>query len=131
MNNFIKQVLEFHQKFKHPCPESINLGDSKLQELRLSLIREETQELEDALQANDPVAVLDAIDDLLVVVCGAGIAFGLTNKIEDGFNEVMRANFSKLDSLGNPIFRSDGKILKSELYIKPNLHQFFEDRLIQ
>ncbi len=46
------------------------------------------------------------------------------NCFEDAFNEVHNSNMSKLDDDGNPIFREDGKVLKSDQYFKPNLKQF-------
>jgi hypothetical protein len=33
---------------------------------------------------------------------------------------------SKLDKDGKPIYREDGKVLKSELYFKPNIKEILE-----
>jgi len=49
----------------------------------------------------------------------------LQDKIEEVFLEIQKSNMSKLDANGNPIFREDGKVLKSERYFKPNIKQFF------
>lgn len=43
------------------------------------------------------------------------------------FDEIHRSNMSKLDKNGNPIFREDGKIMKSELYFKPDICKILED----
>lgn len=43
------------------------------------------------------------------------------------FNEIHRSNMSKLDKDGNPIFRDDGKILKSELYTKPDISSILDN----
>jgi predicted HAD superfamily Cof-like phosphohydrolase len=43
------------------------------------------------------------------------------------FEEIQRSNMSKLDVNGKPIYREDGKVLKSELYFKPNIHKILED----
>ena len=51
---------------------------------------------------------------------------GLQHKIEEVFEEIQRSNMSKLDENGNPIYREDGKILKSELYFKPNIKSIIE-----
>ena len=48
------------------------------------------------------------------------------NSFEAAFDEVHNSNMSKLDSAGNPIFRADGKVLKSDQYFKPNLNQFIK-----
>lgn len=37
------------------------------------------------------------------------------------FQEVQRSNMTKLDKDGNPIFREDGKLLKSDQYVPPDL----------
>ena len=46
------------------------------------------------------------------------------NCFEKAFDEVHNSNMSKLDKNGNPIYREDGKVLKSDQYFKPNLKQF-------
>jgi predicted HAD superfamily Cof-like phosphohydrolase len=43
------------------------------------------------------------------------------------FEEIQRSNMSKLDVNGKPIYREDGKVLKSELYFKPNIRKILED----
>jgi hypothetical protein len=47
--------------------------------------------------------------------------------MEDVFMEIQRSNMSKLDKNGNPIYREDGKVMKSELYFKPNIKSILED----
>jgi hypothetical protein len=42
------------------------------------------------------------------------------------FDEIQRSNMSKLDEKGQPIYREDGKILKSNLYFKPNIKEILE-----
>jgi predicted HAD superfamily Cof-like phosphohydrolase len=50
----------------------------------------------------------------------------LQHKIEEVFLEIQRSNMSKLDADGKPIYREDGKVLKSELYFRPNIKQVLE-----
>ena len=45
----------------------------------------------------------------------------MQDKIVEVFQEIQRSNMSKLDKDGNPIYREDGKVLKSELYFKPDI----------
>jgi predicted HAD superfamily Cof-like phosphohydrolase len=52
-------------------------------------------------------------------------------KIEDSdflaiFIEVHKSNMSKLDENGNPVYREDGKIIKSNLFFKPNISNMQE-----
>jgi len=43
------------------------------------------------------------------------------DNLDELFEEVNRSNHSKADKNGNPIFRQDGKLLKSELFSHPDL----------
>jgi predicted HAD superfamily Cof-like phosphohydrolase len=78
--------------------------------LRCDLIDEEAREFREALDARDIVEVADAIADLLYVVYGAARTFGIP--VREVFAEVHRSNMTKLDLNGEPIVRSDGKVMK-------------------
>ena len=58
---------------------------------------------------------------MLYILCGTILKHGLQDKIADVFEEIQRSNMSKLDKNGQPICREDGKVLKSELYFKPDI----------
>jgi hypothetical protein len=51
---------------------------------------------------------------------------GLQDKIAEVFQEIQRSNMSKLDENGQPIYREDGKVMKSALYFKPNIKEIIE-----
>lgn len=53
----------------------------------------------------------------------------IAENLNDLFLEVLRSNHTKADKDGNPIFREDGKLIKSELFEEPNLKKvlFYED----
>jgi len=89
--------------------------------LRVSLIQEELNEYRHAAEAHDLVAVADALSDLMYVVLGTYVSHGLQQVAEALFDEVHRSNMSKLDEKGQVIYRSDGKVLKSELWSPPDL----------
>jgi len=93
--------------------------DFSTRELRLELIREEYQELEEAIDQKDMVAVADALTDLLYVIYGAGHAFGLD--LDACYQEVHSSNMSKLDQDGRPLKREDGKVLKGPNFFEPDL----------
>lgn len=123
-NSFIEGVAEFHQVFDHLIstkpttrPFASDEENKKLHDLRVELIREETRELQEALELNDLVEVADAVADLLYVVIGAGLCYGIP--MEEVFAEVHRSNMTKLDENGNVLRRDDGKILKSALFEEP------------
>ena len=99
-------------------PEPI-IPDDTIVDLRVDLIAEEFLELREAIVNEDIVEIADALTDLLYVVYGAGHAFGID--LDECFLEVHASNMSKLDNDGQPIYREDGKVLKSDNYFKPNL----------
>ena len=89
----------------------------------LDLIREETDELEEAILDNDKVEQLDALVDILVVTIGAIRAAGWDGA--GAWEEVMRTNFAKIDPVtGKVRKREDGKVLKPEGWEPPQLAKF-------
>lgn len=118
----INSVKEFHEVFKIGSRE---FPDGAIPEkeymLRHRLMAEETEEYLDACKKGDLVEIADALGDQLYILFGTILKHGLQYKIEEVYDEIHRSNMSKLDELGNPIFREDGKILKSKLYFKPNI----------
>ena len=94
----------------------------KIVKLRFNLIKEELEELEDAIKQKDLLEVADALTDILYVTYGAGHAFGID--LDNCFNEVQKSNMSKLDDDGQPIYNSNGKVMKGPNYFKPDLKQF-------
>ena len=90
-------------------------------------MKEENDEYLQAAKDGDLVEIADALGDMLYILCGTILKHGMQDKIEAIFTEIQRSNMSKLDSNGNPIYRSDGKILKSDLYFKPDLKTVLSD----
>lgn len=123
----IESVKKFHEAFQLGFKEqpSIELSEEKI-DLRFNLMAEENKEYLEAAKNKDLIEVADALGDMLYILCGTIIEHGMQDVIEDVFDEIQRSNMSKLDKNGNPIFRADGKVLKSDLYFKPNLAQFFK-----
>ena len=74
-----------------------------------------------ALAAGDIVAVADALTDLAYVLFGTYVTHGLQEVADALFDEVQRSNMSKLDENGRPIYREDGKALKSAQFSEPDL----------
>lgn len=117
----IEQVRNFHQKFGQPVLDIPTIPPVERIELRHKLLMEEVNELNDAAVVGDIIEVADGIVDCLYILFGTAHEFGLANLLNDLFKEVARSNMSKLDANGNAIFREDGKVIKSELFTKPNL----------
>ena len=121
MTNFEK-VGMFMKTFGQEVKTKPELSNDKINDLRISLINEELEELKKAIKDNDILEVADALTDILYVAYGAGHAFG-TN-LDKCFNEVQESNMSKLGSDGKPIYNESGKVMKGPNYFKPNLEQY-------
>jgi predicted HAD superfamily Cof-like phosphohydrolase len=152
---FVDEVETFNHIFGKPnhyvptIPE-----DSKLLNFVIDFIKEETQELEHAIENRDIVEILDAICDLLYVAIGnATMVFGLKDKLIDAFQEVQASNLSKscqtleeaeqsvlkrsqeygpcyYKQVGNRyvVYRtSDDKVMKSINYFRPDLKKLFTE----
>ncbi len=118
----IDRVRQFHDAFKinNESEPTVDLGE-KVIKLRYDLMHEENEEYLEAAKSGDLVEVADALGDMLYILCGTMLAHGMQNKIEEIFQEIQRSNMSKLDVDGKPIYREDGKVLKSNQYFKPNI----------
>lgn len=119
----IKLVEEFHEVFQIGNANNIKLIDEKDFTLRYNLIKEENEEYLEACKNGDIVEIADALGDQLYILFGTILKHGLQHKIEEVYDEIHRSNMSKLDENGQPIFREDGKILKSEKYFRPEIHK--------
>lgn len=108
-----EMVREFHAKVGQPDSDTPDV--SPYREMRLRLIDEERHELGEALAADDVVAVADALADLLYVVIGSALQWGIP--LDRAFAEVHRSNMTK----GDGGVRADGKILKGPGYSPPDL----------
>jgi len=93
--------------------------------LRSKLIYEETTEVLVELESKelDKAALTKELSDLLYVVYGTAITFGLP--LDVVFNRVHQSNMSKLVD-GKPLYREDGKVLKGPNYKPPMLDDLFD-----
>ena len=121
MTNFEK-VGFFMKTFGQNVKQSSSFSSEKINALRVSLIKEELDELIEAMNKKDLVEVADALTDILYVTYGAGHAFGIN--LDKCFDEVQNSNMSKLDHNGKPIYNHNGKVMKGPNYFKPNLNKF-------
>jgi len=120
MTNFEKGK-EFMEKFGQKIATKPKFPSNDVVELRYELIREELEELKDAIKDKDIVEVADALTDILYVTYGAGLAFGID--LDKCYAEVHRSNMTKLGEDGKPVYREDGKIKKGPNYERPNLRK--------
>ncbi len=124
----IDMVKTFHEAFKIGNEETpIAAIAAKDYNLRFELMKEENEEYLEAAQNGDLVEIADACGDMLYILCGTLLKHGLQHKIAEVFEEIQSSNMSKLDADGNPIYREDGKVLKSDQYFKPNIKKILEN----
>ncbi len=121
MTNF-KDVKTFMETFGQLVRTKPQFPDEKTMQLRFNLIKEELNELEEAMKVKDLKEIADALTDILYVTYGAGYAYGID--LDKCFKEVQRANMSKLDEDGKPIYNDQGKVMKGPNYKKPDLSKF-------
>jgi len=123
----IGHVREFHDAFliKNNDEPTAELTAAEY-ELRHRLMHEENEEYLEACKNGDLAEIADALGDQLYILCGTILRHGLHLKIEEIFIEIQRSNMSKLDANGKPIFREDGKVMKSEKYFKPDIRSIIE-----
>ena len=123
MSNF-DSVKKFMLTFGQDVKNKASFPDEKIQNLRVSLIDEELNELKQAVKNRDLKEVADALTDILYVTYGAGHAFGIN--LDHCFNEVQQSNMSKLGEDGKPIYNEHGKVLKGPNYFKPDLGKYIK-----
>ena len=121
MSNFSK-VGTFMKTFGQEVKDKPAFSTDKINKLRIDLIKEELEELTEAMKNKDLLEVADALTDILYVTYGAGHAFGID--LDKCFEEVQNSNMSKLDDNGKPIYNEHGKVMKGPNYFKPDLTKF-------
>ena len=121
MSNFSKVGI-FMKTFGQEVKDKPSFSTEKINKLRIDLIKEELNELTEAIKNNDLLEVADALTDILYVTYGAGHAFGID--LDKCFDEVQNSNMSKLDMNGKPIYNESGKVMKGPNYFKPDLSKF-------
>ena len=128
MHKQLKQVEEFHKAFKiylnteptYKIPQSIH-------ELRVRIMQEELNEYDWEMKQPGPPderlqAIAKELADIAYTLFGTIVSHGLQNEFEKIFDAVHKSNMSKLDATGTPVYRADGKVMKSDLYQEPDLH---------
>ena len=119
-STLLQQAVEFRKSFRVN-----NSTTPASRTLQRRLIVEEFKEFLDAenqLIMGLTVNSADCLKELadLVYVCYQYAAI-LGWDLDGALDRVHKSNMSKLDDNGNPIYREDGKVLKSKNYQPPNL----------
>ena len=127
MQKQLNAVKIFHETYGLGVSTEMKADLGKLKnELRFNLMKEENEEYLEACKDGNLTEIADALGDMMYILFGTIVRHGLQHKIEEVFTEIHRSNMSKLDENGKPIYREDGKILKSNLYFKPQIKEVLE-----
>tara|TARA_R100000458_G_scaffold51185_1_gene51823 strand:+ start:648 stop:1019 length:372 start_codon:yes stop_codon:yes gene_type:complete len=110
------KLKRFHKAFGHPIGKEFSKEDSNLP---LKLIKEEFKELIEASEEKDIPEIKKELVDLVYVCVSMCVRYGWDLSLM--FTLVHNSNMTKLDDNGKPIYREDGKILKSNKYIPVDL----------
>lgn len=123
----INMVHEFHEVFRIPANQSPSVDlTNDLIKLRHRLMQEENDEYLEACSEGNITLIADALGDQLYILFGTIITHGLQHKIEEVFDEIHRSNMSKLDDNHQPLYREDGKVMKSNNYFLPDIKSILE-----
>lgn len=118
-------VKDFHDKFGVPVKTQPEVPPEDRARLRIALIEEEFTEFVTATHCKDVVEVADALADLIYVIYGSALEWGIP--IDLVFHEVHRSNMSKVWSDGKVRLRGDGKVLKPPTYSPANVKKIIEE----
>ena len=156
INKLKNLVLEFYNSFNQKTFITQSEISEDRYNLKMRLYDEEISELKVALDEYNLLESFDALADIMYIYIGNNLenisevfdkdpvkiyedyinikilidsTFNI--EIEDSdflaiFYEVHKSNMSKLDENGNPVYREDGKIIKSSLFFKPNIKKMKE-----
>lgn len=105
-----RMVAEFHRRFGIAIKTVPAAPDEATRSLRVNLIQEEFDELQEALAQQDLSAIAKELADLLYVAYGTAVSCGID--LEPVFREVHRSNLSKVGGSR----REDGKWVKPPTY---------------
>ena len=95
MNESLKDVKKFHDTFQVPTLTKPQIPSKDRSDLRITLLQEELDEIKEAIKNNDVVEILDGLCDLLYILNGTVLEFGMGDVFDKAFSEVQKSNMSK------------------------------------
>ena len=123
MNVAQEMVYEFHRKFEFTRNLVPTLIDTELGLIRHKHTLEEMEELRQAIESQNMIAIADALCDVLYFIIGTGVAYGIP--LEAIFAEVHRSNMTKERPLGG----GDAKAVKGKDYSPPDIASIIKHKL--
>ena len=135
MIDLMSQALQFRDAFDQPILLNFTRYGflrEKLYRMQAGLIDEESKEFLDACEKlyidphchDNRTEVLKELADLIYVCYQFAATYNLD--LDEALDRIHKSNMSKLDEQGKPIYRKDGKVLKSDRYKPPQLDDLVE-----
>jgi predicted HAD superfamily Cof-like phosphohydrolase len=100
--------------------------DLDVKSIRANLLKEEHEEVQEALALGDRELIAKELADLVYVAYGTALVWGID--LDRALYQVHDSNLTKLGGDGKPILREDGKVLKGPNYIPPNMKGALRNR---
>lgn len=123
MSKVFDNVSTFLKACGQEYPDAPTKDVTDLANLYKKLIKEESDEFWEAVDANDDTEQLDACFDMLWVIVGYMHSRGWD--CSAAWDEGAKSNLAKIDATtGKVIRREDGKIMKPEGWTKPDFSKF-------
>lgn len=126
MREELDKVMEFHKTYDcHIATIPATFASQDVRDVRIRILKEEWEEYLEAEESNDIVEVADALGDMLYIILGTAISYGIP--LGRVFDEIHDSNMSKLGEDGKPIYRGDGKVLKGPNFRPPIIIDILDD----
>lgn len=119
MSNMFQDVKKFQTAVGQHIGEAVEFPDGPERALRMRLLQEEVKEYEEGEYKNDIENIAKELADIIYIVCGTAASYGIP--LDKVFDEVHRSNMAKLGPDGRPKRREDGKILKPDGWVPPDI----------
>jgi predicted HAD superfamily Cof-like phosphohydrolase len=119
MSNFYKDVKEFQTAVGQHIGTRAEFPNEDERVLRRKLLKEEVDEYFDGEDKDDLENVAKELADIIYIVCGTAASYGIP--LDVVFDAVHKSNMAKLGPDGKPKRREDGKILKPEGWMPPDI----------
>lgn len=124
MKNELNKIKDFHNACDVDIRTEPGLPAGEVRKLRIALLKEEFEEYLEGEKNNDIVEIADALGDMLVIIFGTSLSYGIP--LDKVFNEIHVSNMTKVIN-GKVIRRMDGKIMKPASYEPPNIEKILFD----
>jgi len=127
LTDLLGDINRFHNKFNFEKNKKVGIPDDpELVNFRTSFLMEELAEYTQAITKKDDAAALDALIDIVYIALGTAWLFNLP--FEKGWNEVQKANMSKLRSKIKSLKRGTTyDVIKPKDWIAPNIEKIVEE----